>query len=44
MNQEQNECKHCPIHLAADTGIKVKGCGLLTLQEVREILAMEVTE
>lgn len=38
------ECKYCPVHLAADTGIKVKDCGLLTLQEVREILAMEIKE
>ena len=38
------ECKYCPVRLASDAGVKVRGCGVSTPQEKMEVIAMEVAE
>ena len=38
------ECKYCPVRLASDAGVKVRGCGVSTPQETMEVIAMEVAE
>ena len=37
-------CKYCPVRLASDAGVKVRGCGVSTPQEKMEVIAMEVAE
>ena len=37
-------CKYCPIRLASDAGVKVRGCGVSTPQETMEVITMEVAE
>lgn len=38
------ECKYCPVRLANDAGVKIRGCGISTPQEKMEVIAMEVAE
>lgn len=38
------DCKYCPIRLASDAGVKVRGCGVTTTKEKMEVIAMEVAE
>ena len=38
------ECKYCPVRLASDAGVKIRGCGVSTPQEKMEVIAMEVAE
>ena len=38
------DCKYCPVRLASDAGVKVRGCGVSTPQEKMEVIAMEVAE
>lgn len=38
------DCKYCPIRLASDAGVKVRGCGVTTTKEKMEVIAMEDVE
>lgn len=38
------DCAYCPIRLAYDAGVNVRGCGVSTTREKMQAIAMEVAE